>query len=70
LLPSGPDTPFVQIQGGDGAALSDPLAETLDPEQRGATGVEDVEALNIFEQGELAIAHRDEVFFELVALRR
>jgi hypothetical protein len=50
--------------------LIDPLAQSLEPERRGAAGVEDVEPADVAEDIELAVAEGDEALFKLIALAR
>src|SRR3712207_8833340 len=50
----------VGVKGGQAPPLPESLAQTLEPEHRRAAGVEDVEAPEVAEEVELAVAEGDE----------
>src|SRR5215210_46486 len=60
----------VGVEGGEGAALSDALAEALEPERRGAASVEDIEAGYVPQQVQLAVGEGDQIVLLLLARER
>lgn len=69
-LPRLADALPVNVESREATSLSDTLAQSFEPEERGASGVEDVEAADVAKEVELAVAEGDEVGFELCALLR
>jgi len=70
FLPHFADALPVNVQSGQAARRSEALAQTFEPEKRGASGVEDVEAADVAKEVQLAVAEGDQVLFELRALLR
>jgi ATP-binding cassette subfamily F protein 3 len=58
----------IRFEGGEASRFSDALAQAFEPEWRGAAGVEDVEAPDVAEEVELAVAEGDQISLELLAL--
>jgi len=69
-LARSPQALPVQVEDGQAPPSPYPLAQALDPERGGTASVEDVEATEVAEEVELAIAEGDKVLFELSALLR
>jgi hypothetical protein len=64
------DAFYVHVDGSEATAIPYPLAEAFDPERRRSSGVEHIEAPDVPEEIEPAVAERDEVIFELLSLFR
>jgi hypothetical protein len=69
-FPPFADTLGFGFESGEVAFFTEALAQTLDPERRGAAGVEYVKAADVAEEVELAVGERDEALFELIAFAR
>jgi hypothetical protein len=67
-LPGLDEIVLIRLQCGNPSCRPSPLAQTLQPERRGAAGVEYLEAPYISEEVQLAVGEGDKIPFQLAAL--